>query len=325
MRLHSRLVCALALGASLAGCRAARKVQYEVITEEHKALAARAAETIEETQGTPGKEQANRLRHPRTVKWIQMLKGEKQAKKGELDWPVRDITRTIEGARLGTDWPEPPHVKVPFADKPVKTDGKLDEPVWAKAVTFTETFPFNKKEKVEAPKTTWRLLWDNKNLYLAYDCVDVDLVAPKIPRDDHVYQNDCVELFLLPDFRFRTYWELIISPSGSIYDSIQCKNFDQWGCNSRTVETIKGLQVGIDIRGTLNTPGDQDQGYTVEVAFPFSEMPGYSRTGSKAGHTLHFMLVRLDRNGEEFKCYAFRPLLSWGHNIWNHAKMELVK
>jgi hypothetical protein len=325
MRIRRSAVSVLVLAGLLSGCKTAPKVQYEAITAEHKTLAARAEEVIRQTEGTPGKEQANRLRAPHCVKWLKMLKGETQAKKGELDWPIKDITRTIEAAQLGVDWPRPQEVKVPFTPNPVKIDGKLDDPAWAKAVTFNDVYQFNTKEKAATPKTTWKILWDKKCLYLAYDCVDSDIISPKIERDDQVYANDCVELFLLPDFRFRTYWELIIGPSGSIYDSIQCKNYDDWGCNFRTSETIQGLEVGIDIRGTLNQPGDQDQGYTVEVAFPFSEMPGYSRTGPQAGHRLHFMLVRLDKNGEEFKFYAFQPLLSWGHNIWNHARMVLAE
>ena len=40
------------------------------------------------------------------------------------------------------------------------------------------------------------------------------------------------------------------------------------------------------------------------------------------GDFLNFMRVR---NGEQFQPYAFQPLLSWGHNIWNHATPELVE
>ena len=325
MRRLNLLTLTIAIGLALSGCKTLEKRKYETITEEHKALAAQAEAAIEEAEGTPGKERANRLRSQRSVKWLKMLKGEAKAKKGELGWPVRDITGTIEGARLGQGWPTPPVAKVPLTKQPLKIDGKIDDPAWAKALTYEGVYPFNTKEKADTPKTTWKLLWDKKHLYIAYDCVDVDVVSPKIERDGHVYQNDCVEIFLLPDFRFRTYWEVIVGPSGSIYDSIQCKDYDQWGCNSRTAETMAGLQVGIDIRGTLNQPGDQDEGYGVELALPFSELPGYSRTGPKAGDTLNFMLVRLDKNGEEFKCYAYQPLLSWGHNIWNHAKMVLAE
>src|SRR6267143_4297485 len=32
---------------------------------------------------------------------------------------------------------------------------------------------------------------------------------------------------------------------------------------------IAGLQVGVDVRGTLNRPGDADEGWTVEIAMPW--------------------------------------------------------
>ena len=35
------------------------------------------------------------------------------------------------------------------------------------------------------------------------------------------------------------------------------------------------------------------------------------------------MLARLDRSKSAFGAFSFRPLLAWGHNIWNYALMEL--
>ena len=57
---------------------------------------------------------------------------------------------------------------------------------------------------------------------------------------------------------------------------------------------------------------------------PFSQLPGYSRCGPSPGDTLNFMLVRLDRSRGVLTAYAYQPLLGWGHNIWNHAQMELI-
>jgi hypothetical protein len=31
------------------------------------------------------------------------------------------------------------------------------------------------------------------------------------------------------------------------------------------------LQVGIDVRGTINRPGDRDEGWTVEIAMPWKD------------------------------------------------------
>ena len=150
-------------------------------------------------------------------------------------------------------------------------------------------------------------------------------MAPDLQRDEAVYKDDCVEMFILPEFRTGTYWEIVVGPGGSVFDAIHCKKPAGWGMLARVYEDLKGMRIGCRIEGTLNRPGDEDTGYTVEIAVPADELPEYSRTRLAAGHRLHFMLVRLDRNGEEFKTYAYQPLLSWGHNIWNHAVMELVR
>ncbi len=167
------------------------------------------------------------------------------------------------------------------------------------------------------------MLWDDKYLYFAFDCADTDVVAAKRERDDHVYSDDCVEMFILPDFRFRTYWEIVIAPNGSVFDSVECKDIQKWGCNLDPTQNVTGMKHAQTVRGTLNKSDDTDEGYTVEVAVPFSALPGYTRCAPKSGDRLHFMLVRLDRSNGEFKAYAFRPLQAWGHNIWNHAVMEL--
>lgn len=119
-------------------------------------------------------------------------------------------------------------------------------------------------------------------------------------------------MFILPDIRFRTFWEIVVSPSGSIFDSVECKKAQLWGSDLDPSQNMNGLKTGITVRGTLNNPGDTDQGYTVEIAVPFKELPGYTRTGPKTGDRLHFMLVRLDRQGKTMTPYAFQPLLGWG-------------
>lgn len=310
----------------LAGCRTAPKEpEYETITPEDKFLAARADAVIKEVEGTPGQEQANFLRTPPRDRWIKELRGETPAKKGSLGWPRKDIACNIRVASMGPDWPRPPLARVPFAAQAPKIDGRLDDPAWAKALTYHKTYLFNTKVEGNSPKTTWKLMWDDKYLYVAFDCVDVDIVSAKRRRDEAVYEDDCVEMMILPDFRFRAYWELIIGPSDSIYDSIQCKDPIRWGSSRREQETIAGLKYGIQLRGTLNKSDDKDEGYSVEIAVPFDQLPGYSRCGPKPGDKLWFILVRLDKTGKKMLPYAYQPLLSWGHNIWNHAQMELVK
>ncbi|NQZ70479.1 MAG: carbohydrate-binding family 9-like protein [Lentisphaeria bacterium] len=273
----------------------------------------------------PGREYANSLRGKHYKEWFHYMKTGKKKPVGgwSMAGVVKDSEKLLKLVEVGKTWPKPGEYKIPKTKKAPTIDGKLDDEAWKNAATWNDIYPYNKSKK-GGPKTTWKITWDDKNLYFAFDCKDTDVTAKKRKRDGHIYQDDCVEIMIMPEFKFRTYWEIIIAPNGSVYDSVQCKNVNQWGLHADTKLTLPGLKHAQVIDGTINNPKDVDKGYTVEVAVPFSALPEYSRATPKVGHRLNFVLIRLDRNYGKFTPYAFRPLQAWGHNIWNHAVMELA-
>lgn len=303
------------------------KEELVVATEKDRALAKQMEDLARKARGTPGQEMANLMLQKDDWRhfFYLVLKGKKKVRSKLLERARKIFLPFMETTRKGIKWPRPPKCKVPYADKAPCIDGKLDEAVWQKAATYTGVYVFEKTSKRQDPATTWKILWDEKYLYFAFDCADTDVISPKRKRDGAVFKDDCVEMFILPEFRNGTYWELVVGPDGSIYDGLNNKHRDKFGALSYPDETIKGLKTGHSVRGTLNKSNDTDEGYIVEVAVPCRSLPEYSRTDLAAGHKLHFMLVRLDRNGKEHTCYAYQPLLNWGHNIWNHGDMVLQK
>lgn len=286
-------------------------------------LAGRAEAAMAGAGATPGREFANRLRSEHRPAWLDYFKGKgpKPAYPSQ-DEMVKDLETIIGLINVGITWPEPGAYRIPRAIEAPVIDGKLDEAAWRQAAVWTNTYPFNKTEE-GGPRTVWRVLWDESYLYFAFDCADPDVVAPPRARDDHVYFDDCVEMFILPDIQFRAFWEIVIAPDGSLFDSVNCKDAEKWGSAPDVTQNVTGLRHAQAIRGTLNMTNDVDEGYVVEVAVPFSALPGYTRCAPKSGDRLHFMLARMDRSSGQFKAYSFRPLLGWGHNIWNHAVIEL--
>lgn len=287
------------------------------------ALARRADAAMAAAGDGVGREQANMLRSEHRGAWLEYFKGKttKPAFPGQAD-VVADFENRIKLIEAAKTWPAPGEFGIPKARIPPVVDGRLDEEDWKQAAFWTDIYPFNESEK-GGPATTWRMLWDDQYLYFAFDCADPDVVAPERPRDGDVYADDSVEMFILPAFRFRTYWEIVVAPNGSVFDSVECKDLQKWGCNLDPAQNVEGLKHAETVRGTLNKSSDIDEGYTVEVAVPFSQLPGFARDAPKPGDRLHCMLVRLDRTKGQFKAYSFRPLQGWGHNIWNHAVIEL--
>lgn len=274
---------------------------------------------------TPGQEAMNMLTNEWPKSLLPALRGEKQSTQGELEKVRRVIGPLVDTIEKGATWPLPPRVDVPYALTAPTIDGKLDDPAWKTAASFSGVYAFDSKDKRETPPTTWRLTWDTNCLYFAFECLDEDIEAPVMKRDDNVFFYDCVEMFILPEYREGVYWELVVGPTGSIYDGLNAKKFDGWGGLCRPEENIAHLGVGYSFQGTPNQPGDKDIGYTIEVAIPFRELPSYTRGNPpRPGDTLKVMLVRLDKNGDILKAYAFQPLLSWGHNIWNYAELRLL-
>lgn len=312
----------------IAGCRSAEKAPEKAVAPEPgpemAELAARAEKAIEEAGDSVGREYANRLRTPPHPAWIKYFKGEgPRPSRGNMKRMADGIEKQIKMINAAKSWPAPGTHRIPKTSSAPKIDGKLDDAAWKNAAVWKKIYPFNESEE-GGPDTTWLMTWDDENLYVAYDCADSDVVAEDRDRDGHVYFDDCVEMFILPEFRFHAYWEIVIGPNGSVFDSAQCKQVKKWGCIGDKTQHVKGMKHAQTIQGTLNNTDDTDEGYIVEVSVPFSQLPGYSRCAPEAGDRFHMMLVRLDRVQGEFNTYAFRPLQAWGHNIWNHAIMQLA-
>ncbi len=333
MYLRQSRICMTGIAAGLAllgglfssGCTTTARTPPApaVAGPELRELAQRADAAIAAAGDGVGREYANRLRSEHRPAWLDYFrgKGDKPAHPTE-EQVAADIRGLIDLIQAADTWPAPGQYAIPKTAIAPVIDGSLDDEAWKHAAVWSETFTFNQTE-ANGPDTTWRVTWDDQYLYFAFDCADTDVVAPRRERDDHVYNDDCVEMFILPEFMTRTYWEIVIAPNGSVFDSMECKKINQWGADLDMAQNVAGMKHAQAVDGTINKSDDTDNGYVVEVAVPFSSLPGYSRAKPAAGQKIHFLLVRLDRTNGKFGAYAFRPIQGWGHNIWNHAVMEL--
>ncbi|MBZ2186581.1 MAG: carbohydrate-binding family 9-like protein [Bryobacter sp.] len=162
--------------------------------------------------------------------------------------------------------PAIPRLEVRRAANPLSIDGKLNDSAWAQAEAVTFQFPWPNQTGAKQ-KTTVRLLWDDKYLYLGYDCEDADITAQYTHRDDPTYKDDAVEAFINPaPAQTDVYLGFEMNARAVMYDYVYLagkflfKRLD-----------LDGLQLATHIDGTLNARGDKDKGWSLEVAIPFAE------------------------------------------------------
>jgi hypothetical protein len=168
--------------------------------------------------------------------------------------------------------PPVPRYEVKRASPRPVMDGKLDDKAWAAAPVIEFVFPWESQTGAKQ-KTRARLLWDDEFLYVGYDCEDTDVVALRLERDDPTYMDDAVEIFINPrPSQTGAYFGLEMNARAVLYDYLM---YDSRYAFKRF--NMQGVQLATFIRGTLNARGDEDQGWSLEVAIPWVNFEELSR------------------------------------------------
>ncbi len=188
-------------------------------------------------------------------------------------------------------------------EKTILVDGRLDKPCWQQASRSPRFV-----DMVTGAPGFWNtqvfVLWDDQNLYVGFMVEEPDVRADFMERDSPVYQENDVELFIEGE---DCYYEFQINARGTVYEVFYIwqdaytrgSRFDipEFDLYSGQVDVLGGFQdelrykkhprgrrwafldwdfpglvSAVQVQGTLNDSSDVDQGWTVELAFPWEGM-----------------------------------------------------
>jgi hypothetical protein len=152
----------------------------------------------------------------------------------------------------------------------IDVDGQLNEPAWS-AAAWTDAFVDIEGGAGRAPRlmTRARMLWDDDYFYVAADMEEPDVWATLVERDAVIFHDNDFELFIDPDGDSHLYYELEVNALGTPWDLMLIKPYRDGGPALNGWD-IAGLQARVNVRGTLNRPGDRDDGWTIEIAMPWT-------------------------------------------------------
>ncbi|MEO1009946.1 MAG: carbohydrate-binding family 9-like protein [Bacteroidota bacterium] len=195
---------------------------------------------------------------------------------------------------------EQPIFSVSRTHEQITIDGRKDEVIWEK----TEAGNFDHYYRAEHPddrqQTIFRMLWDEKNLYVLFEMKDKYLTARETKRDGAPYFDDCAEVFFItaPDslnIHFGYELNLYKAANDFIY-------FNRYYQEKDVVYKAFNPEYSVETSssGTINDNSDIDEGWFLEMAIPIANFGELGQTVPvKKGNRWAFLAIRQDRNDAE--------------------------
>lgn len=187
--------------------------------------------------------------------------------------------------------------KVVKTKEPVIIDGIMTEAIWEKAEAQNLDNFYSLEVPGDKQQTTFRMAWDDENLYVFFHFEDKFITAREKNRDGQPYLDDCGEIFIIPvpdslDSHFGFELNLYKASNDFVYfnDYHNGKDYVLKAFNP-------GFEVETSYKGTINNNSDEDESWSLEMAIPFTNFYSLRSISSiENGSQWAFLAVRQDRN-----------------------------
>jgi len=172
----------------------------------------------------------------------------------------------------------------------LKIDGDLSERAWADT-TVVGSFVNNRDGSPSTLTTEARLLYDDKFLYVAFRSVDKNVWATMKRRDEHLWLEEVVEVFLQANSTIPNYIELEVNPLGTmldiyLLDTRKPLHYESWNSEK--------LRWAVRVAGTVDGK-DGDREWTCEIALPLEDIATATHIPPQPGDRWRMNLFRVER------------------------------
>ncbi len=183
--------------------------------------------------------------------------------------------------------------------QPIKVDGILDEAAWIKAPPLSPLV--NNRDGSASPlKSECKVLYDDKFIYFASRFQDENIWSTMKKRDEHLWTEEVMEVFIRADQSQKSYIELEVNPLGTLIDIFLLDirkplHYESWNSEK--------IQWAVHVDGTVDgKPGDKE--WTCEIALPLEDVVPAPNTPPKPGDRWLMNMYRVEKLPE-------RASLAW--------------
>jgi hypothetical protein len=187
---------------------------------------------------------------------------------------------------------------------PIAIDGRLDDAAWQHAVPVQ--LVRNQDGAQPRFSTIVRLLWDQDHLYVAYQCEDTEIYGTMTERDDPLWEEEVVEIFVDANGDEISYVEIEVSPLNTLVD-LFVLNRHPHPMRQLFDWDSKGIRYAAWVDGDPRQHDTEDRSWSVEIAIPWEDFLTAPRLPPAAGDKWRVNLFRIDHFQGQQELYAWSP------------------
>jgi len=185
----------------------------------------------------------------------------------------------------------------------ITIDGKLNEKAWADAPP-AGAFLNNRDGSRSELKTEARILYDQRFIYFAFRVTDTNVWATMKRRDEHLWLEEVVEVFLQANPAIPNYIELEVNPRGTMLDIYLLDrrkplHYESWNSEH--------LRWAVQVDGTVDGKNN-DRGWTCEIALPLEDVVTATHNPPLPGDRWRLNLYRVEQKPQPAEL-AWSPTL----------------
>jgi hypothetical protein len=191
---------------------------------------------------------------------------------------------------------------VEFTHSPPALEGRITANVWSQAEKLVLSDCVTGEETQLSTQIS--LLRDSEYLYVGFEVQDSEIIASFENRDDPLYEEDVVEIFLAPGQNLHYYYEFNFSPRAVIFDAVilnddgsadqgrgKLKTWVDWNCDN--------------LIAAAHT--EESGNWSVTVAIPFADLHFAGNHPPQPGDQWRANFCRIEYGLDETEYYAWSP------------------
>jgi len=183
-----------------------------------------------------------------------------------------------------------PRYEVSRVTTKLDIDGQLNERAWADALPVG-AFVNNRDGSPTKLVTEAKILYDQDFIYFGFRSADTNVWSTMKKRDEHLWLEEVVEVFLQADPSIPNYIELEVNPLGTMLDIYLINtrkplHYESWNSEK--------LRWAVSVDGTVDGK-ENDRGWSCEIALPLEDIATAPHLPPREGDRWRLNLYRVEK------------------------------